>query len=150
MNAHSRNLNYNRENRVGKGLNRFLIRGSLIYLGPNFPTFYGRATATSSDIILGNNKIVHNITIIPGPLTTSDHIPIIMEITTKAITKPITPKLNMKKANWENFTEEVKSKIAQLTLQENMTKEQIDQKSIYGIEELKMQSKIAYQAQQDI
>lgn len=60
MNAQSRRLNSNRDNLIGKGLERFLSRGTLLHLGPNFPTFHGMRSSTAPDIVLSNNKIMHN------------------------------------------------------------------------------------------
>lgn len=66
----------NHTNQVGKHLNRFKNNGSIIHLGPNIPTFLTRNTRTTPDLVLSNNKATYNISINPGPLTLSDHIPI--------------------------------------------------------------------------
>lgn len=78
------------------------------------------------DLVLGNSKILHNTSITPGPITTSDHIPIIMTITAKAITKPIPATLNTKQANWTQF-KEVRAKVSTITSTAQMNKQQIDQ-----------------------
>lgn len=47
--------------------------------------------------------MLHNITIEPGPVTLSDHIPVIVTLTRKALSKEIPPTLNMKNVDWEKF-----------------------------------------------
>ena len=58
-------------------------------------------TATTPDLVLSNNKTHHNIDIKPGPLTTSDHIPIIVLITANTITEPTPNSINTLKADWK-------------------------------------------------
>lgn len=77
-----------------------------------------RESATTPDLILSNNKIYHNIQIDQGPITTSDHIPIIVTISTKAITVPPVSKYNLNKANWEKFKNIIDNKMEEVTLQE--------------------------------
>lgn len=77
--------------------------------------------------MLGNNKIVHNITIDSGPLTESDHLPIIVTLTSKAITNPILPRPNINRTDWEKFSSIVENQLGNITLSDNMTKNEIDQ-----------------------
>lgn len=60
-------------------------------------------------------------------MTLSDHIPIIMNVTTRAIVKQIPPMLNFKETNWENFKEEVKNRIQNINHQDNLLKD-VDRK----------------------
>ena len=83
LNATSINLGNKKNNQVGKNLNRFLTQGTLIHHGPNFPTFHSHHAQSTPDIVLSNNKIIHNLTLTQGPITLSDHTPIIMTLTTK-------------------------------------------------------------------
>ncbi|MPC98782.1 hypothetical protein E2C01_094164 [Portunus trituberculatus] len=76
---------------------------TLKHLGPAFSTFYSSTTRTTPDIILGNKHIYHNITIKPGPDSPSDHICIIVSITSKAIRIPVPPKYNYHLADWDSF-----------------------------------------------
>lgn len=61
-----------------------LENGKLKHLGSDFSTYIA-STAHTTDIILSNNKIDHNHTIKGGPVTPSDHIPIIFTVTATAI-----------------------------------------------------------------
>ncbi len=74
-----------------------------MHLGPHFPTYMRRGTATNPDKILANKHHFHNIYYEPGGLTTSDHIPIIIELSAQPILieQPIVH--NLRKANWELF-----------------------------------------------
>ena len=126
MNAQHTSLGNRNCNQVGKNIDRFLTQGKLIHLGPNFPTFHSPNSSTTPDIVLANNKVFHNIELTPGPLTLSDHLPIIMKITSKAILKPTVPTLQFGKANWEEFEEEIENKIQEETLPDNLDQQGID------------------------
>ena len=69
--------------------------------GPYVPTFI--TSKTRPDIILKNPEAFHNIFAELGPLTSSDHIPIIYEISTTPICTEINPRLNFRKADWKKF-----------------------------------------------
>lgn len=128
MNAQHTVLNDRRCNQVGNHLERLINQGNLQHLGPGFPTFFGLTRGTTPDIVLSNNKIHHNITMTPGPITQSDHLPIIMTISAKAITKTVPPILDSKRAQWNSFKEEVTNNISQIRINEHMNKNEIDEK----------------------
>lgn len=126
LNAKHRLLGHNLNNTVGKGLATFINRGKAIHLGPNFPTYLSNTSTSTPDIILSNNKAVHNVIINPGPITTSDHIPVI-NLTTSAITTPTTPSYNMWKADCDNFRNEVQGKMEGIQLEQHMEKSQLEE-----------------------
>lgn len=75
----------NNPNNTGEVLATFMRRGTIQHLGPDFKTFItARATGTP-DVILTNQNMVHNMCIKQGPLTTSDHIPIIVTLSASPI-----------------------------------------------------------------
>lgn len=117
-------------NTVGKGLELFIQQGKLLHLGPHFPTYLERGSATTPDLVLSNNKIHHNIHLRHGPVT-SDHIPVIVAITSKAITQPPTSKYNLKRAHWKNFKNLIDN-IDDLILHENMSTNNIDENLTHG------------------
>lgn len=84
---------------------------TLQHIGPDFPTFHTHTRGTNPDIILTNYRTCHNIHIKPGPLTTSDHNPIELIISTSPILIPSTPRLNFKTANWEKFQNHVRNNL---------------------------------------
>ncbi len=107
LNAKHRLLGDSHNNVVGKGLERFLLDNKLHHLGPNFPTYITPQSATTPDIIICNNRAYHNIKTEPGPLTSSDHTPIIMTITSRAIRENVPTRLRLNGANWQLFKDQV-------------------------------------------
>lgn len=85
LNAKHTHLGDQRSNTVGKGTATFIQEGKGMHLGPNVPTFFTQITSTTPDIILSNNKAAYNIITKPGPLTTADHVPILITLTTEAV-----------------------------------------------------------------
>lgn len=55
------------------------------------------------DIILVNNNNFLNIAVSQGPMTTSDHVPIIVHLAICPIKLPSTPRFEFNKAGWESF-----------------------------------------------
>ena len=103
LNARSRMLGNSNDNQIGKQI-KLLIENSIVkHDGPHFPTFITNRSKTSPDIILKNFEAFHNTFAELGPLTSSDHIPIIYKISTSPILSEILPRLNYKKANWEKY-----------------------------------------------
>lgn len=128
LNATSQNVGCRHTNQVGRQLDRMLNNGLLHHLGPDFPTFYTRNSHTTPDIVLCNNKVSHNISIKPRPITLSDHIPLIISLTTKAIMKDMPTILNMKNIDWESFKEEIENKMNNIKKLNNLSKEGTEEK----------------------
>lgn len=114
LNARHAILDHGNNNPAGEFINQLIRRGNTIHLGPHFKTYITPRASGSPDIVLANNKLTHNVHISPGPLTTSDHIPVIIKISMAPIQVPVNPRFNYNKANWERFTEQLSS----FTLQE--------------------------------
>ena len=115
-----------RNNTVGTTLADLTNRGKVINLGPDFPTFIGHATMTKTDKIHSNNKAFFNYEIEQGPITPSDHIPMIFTISTTPIQKPL-PKerYQMHKADWTAFK----------TILNNIETRELDKEDIERIDE---------------
>ena len=90
-------------NSRGRHINTLITNNICTHIGPYFPTFISHRLATSPDIVLTNNNTFHNIHLQPGPLTPSDHIPIIATITANPIQIPITPRYQFHRANWQQY-----------------------------------------------
>jgi hypothetical protein len=120
-NAHHHTLGYNYSNPKGNIIASLITQNKLNHLGPLFPTFYGRG-ATTPDQIFANSKFHYNHQISEGPLTRSDHTPVVITIATGPIQVPINPRLSLKNANWDSFSEElsdfVPSDLSEATLEE--------------------------------
>ena len=126
LNAKHPCLGSSRSNTVGKGLDIMIKANKLIHLGPNFPTFIGHHTQSTPDIILGNKHIFHNHVITAGPTTASDHLPLIIKLTTLPITTPTIARPHYKQANWEEFKIYINNNIKQPN-KSHLNKEEIEQ-----------------------
>lgn len=144
LNATHTLLGHTRNNTVRKGLKISMKQGKLLPLGPNFPTHHHMQASTTQDIILANNKVIHNTIIEQGPLTTLNHIPIIVSLTAKAVTNTVSLTFHLKKANWDKLKNEIEREMKDISLEENMSKENTDYKlkSWYSIIEKAMNNDI--------
>lgn len=107
LNAAHRTLGHRRNNASGKLIYDLINNGSLTHHGPQFPTFITANSQGTPDIVLSNNRHIHNMHITQGKLTTSDHIPIIVKLSASPIQIPCAPRLDLKRANWEAFKAEL-------------------------------------------
>ena len=125
LNARHPTLGYSTNtNTAGKAIQMCLDRNKLKHLGPHFPTYISQHSSTSPDIVLSNYNTYHNIHLSPGPVTTSDHIPIIAKISLSPIQIPIRPRPHLSKADWPKIKQDLE-KITVPTKQ-NPTKADID------------------------
>lgn len=109
VNARHRNYGHGNNNQAGDQIWELTSRGNVIHQGPNFKTFITPRACGTPDVVLTNNRIIHNMHITPGQLTTSDHLPIIITLSASPIQIPITPRLDLKHANWDAFKTELNS-----------------------------------------
>ena len=125
LNARHRQLRLTADhNPVGRAIANLINSDKCRHLGPTFPTYISHNSTTSPDIVLSNNKTFHNIGLRPGPMTSSDHIPIIATITCKPIAIPIKPRLQFSKANWDLYKDLLKD--VTIPTEQNPTLEEID------------------------
>ena len=103
INARSTELGNSNNNIAGNQIKKLIDRKHAIHVGPDFPTFITHRSKSSPDIILTNRAVFHNILAVPGPLTPSDHIPIIFKISTNPIMLKIPKRPSFKAANWNNY-----------------------------------------------
>lgn len=103
LNAKHRILGNNYNNNIGKSINILMEQNKCLCLGPNFPTFISHNSATNPDIVLSNRAVFHNIHLKPGPITPSDHIPIIAIISANPIQIPIKPRKSFHNADWTAY-----------------------------------------------
>lgn len=107
LNARHHTLNHNNNNPAGEQINQLIRRGNTYHIGPHFKTYITPRSSGTPDIILTNNNFHHNLHIQPGPLTSSDHLPIIITVSTSPIQIPVAPRLDFRHANWENFNNDL-------------------------------------------
>ena len=123
MNAHHPTLGYKYTDNKGKIIQELIDRNIAKHLGPDCPTLIGRNG--KPDIVLSNRHNFLNMVIEAGSITSSDHPPLIIKISTKPIIKEKQSSLNHKKADWEKFQKTIKENIT-LTNMNNKTKADID------------------------
>ena len=97
MNAHHPTLGYRYTDNKGKIIQELIDRNIAKHLGPDFPTLIGRNG--KPDIVLSNRHNFLNMVIEAGSITSSDHLPLIIRISTKPILKEKQSSLNYKKAD---------------------------------------------------
>ena len=85
----------------GREISNLINRNIVSHLGPEFSTLV--AANTKPDVVLGNRHAFCNIIITEGEITTSDHLPIIVKLSTKAIVKDFAEKSKFKNADWDKF-----------------------------------------------
>lgn len=124
FNARHRSFGHNNNNNVGNSLYNLMNYGKLINLGPNFKTFIGHSSMTTPDRVFSNNKASLNYYLRQGPLTSSDHIPMIMTLSTSPIQIPTKERYLIHKANWETFKLDM-NKVKEIKL-DNKQLEDID------------------------
>lgn len=86
LNANMRLAGYARDNLNGNVVRRLIARNKITYLGPDFRTLVDRPG--KPDTVLSNRSAFLNYAIEQGTLTASDHLPLIIKISTKPIIKP--------------------------------------------------------------
>ena len=106
LNARHTALGYNTTNTVGRDLLDYMRRHTVRHLGPFFPTFHGLQSSSSPDKVLSNPSFSFAYAISPGPLTSSDHLPVVIDISSSPILIPIPPTYSFHNTNWDNFKED--------------------------------------------
>lgn len=107
LNARRRTLGHQDNNVVGNSITRLMGDNRLHHVGPTFPTLIRHNSATSPDIIIANRYGHFNYQITPGDLTTSDHLPVILDISTNPIPVPTPPppRPDYENADWNKYKE---------------------------------------------
>lgn len=113
-------------NTAGKQVIQLLDRGYATHEGPLFPTYITHRSKTSPDIILANSSTFHNTYSGAGPLTPSDHIPIIFTISTSPIQIPVRERTNFVRADWEKYRELLRS-APLVDMGDGKTEEEVEQ-----------------------
>ncbi|KAK4306891.1 hypothetical protein Pmani_021315 [Petrolisthes manimaculis] len=126
LNANHHFLGYRHTNTAGRQLYNLTLNRTIRHIGPHFPTYYSANSNTTPDIILTNFRTHHNTHTAPGPLTTSDHIPIIFTIPASPIQIPTMPRPSFKQANWASFKNEISENINSTEFPDPATLEEID------------------------
>ena len=102
--SHSEWSNGKCRNAVSRQLHSLTVLHRLKFRGPNFPTFIAHGSMGKPDLVFSNSRAFYlNSSITAGAPTLSDHLPIILRISTSPILVPIEPRLRYSHADWEGF-----------------------------------------------
>ena len=103
LNAYHRHFDYTADSIRGKQIVTMIGTHDIQYLGPHFKTRITGQTRRSPDIVLANDRAYLNIHLKPGPLTPSDHSPIIAKLSYDPIQIPINRRFQFSKTNWTEY-----------------------------------------------
>ena len=127
INANIPALEYATYNNNGRIIKRLVERDKIKIMGPDFRTLIHRNG--KPDLVFSNNLVFLNYAIIQGKLTSSDHLPLIIKLSTKPIVKEGQDRYKFKAASWELFKEKIEEKIEA----ENRNNNLIDRQDIDAI-----------------
>lgn len=122
LNANMRMAGYARNNLNGNVLKRLIERNKIKYLGPDFRTLVDRPARP--DMVIANQNAFLNYAIEQGTLTASDHLPLIVKLSTKPIVKPGVMRRKYISANWDGFKRRIEEKIEGELLDNDLTNDQ--------------------------
>ena len=126
LNARHSSLGHTTNNAVGNAVNNLINRNLITHLGPEFKTWISPIGSGTPDIVLANQHAHYNIAIKQGPLTSSDHLPVIIKLSTKPILISGNKRYKIEEADWAKFKKEIQGKVNTITTQEEIGKAQID------------------------
>ncbi len=124
--SHTR-LGNRTNNIVAKSIINLKEQGNLIHLGSQFPTYISHNTATNPDKVFSNKHNYLSTLIELGDITTSDHIPVILTVSTTPIYIKAKESFQYTKGNWEKFKGILNDKLTVKNL-DNCTTYDFDQK----------------------
>ena len=129
-------LGHHNNNERGNYFCPNISNGNFQHLGPDFNTLINRRG--KPDTILANRHALLHHHISEGNQTTSDHIPIIMKISTSPIVIPIPTTYDLNKANWDLYKQKINESIQsnpnpKLWDTNNLTANEIDEKLSFWI-----------------
>ena len=129
LNARHTFLGYQHSNNVGNSLYRLINGGLLTYLGPEFKTYIRSNVTGKPDILLGNINLYHNISSQQGPMTTSDHLPVILTISERPIAVQVQKQYDYRRTNWEQFRSDCENSLnnhSHQLQQDGLSKDELD------------------------
>ena len=127
LNANHRNWGYAYNNQRGIMIGNMIRQNICSHIGPDFNTLINVTGVGRPDIILGNRRAFFHTAIREGNLTSSDHLPIVINISTKPLLILSPPKWNLSKTNWDTFKENIEIKMQeQMNMLENINENEIN------------------------
>jgi len=104
VNASHISLHHTTTNAHGRQLLSIFNTKRLHYIGPDFHTTITARGKGRPDLVFGNRAALpYHTHLQPGPNIGSDHIPVIIKLSTSPIHNKETPSFRYKKADWNDF-----------------------------------------------
>ena len=103
FNAKHREFGHLVSNECGNALSALTARGLLKFMGPDFPTYFSGNATGKPDLLFGNSYAHLNYALERGDLTSSDHWPVRLTLSTLPIIINCPPRDDIKNANWGSF-----------------------------------------------
>ena len=122
INAHIPALGYAQYNNNGRIIKNLIERDKIKLMGPDFRTFIHRNG--KPDLIFSNKLAFLNFAILRGKLTSSDHLPVVLKLSTNPIAKAGTERFKFTNANLGLFKEKIEEKIENENVNNNLTDRQ--------------------------
>lgn len=127
INASHQALHHRSTNSHGRQLLSIFDTKRLHYIGPDFFTSYTNVGKGRPDLVFGNSAaLAYHTHLQPGPNVGSDHIPVIIKISTSPILNRERRSFRYQQADWESF----KSKLSEVNFQFNF--DGLDSQTIDG------------------
>jgi len=127
INASHHALHHRSTNSHGRQLLSIFDTKRLHYIGPDFFTSYTNVGKGRPDLVFGNRAaLAYHTHLQPGPNVGSDHIPVIIKISTSPILNKERRSFRYQQADWESF----KSKLSEVNFQFNL--DGLDSQTIDG------------------
>ncbi len=123
FNGRHTSFGYRENNTVGKSLINLINQGKIINLGPHFPTFFSHYSRTTPEKIFDNKQHYLNISFEPGEITTSDHLPVIIKLSTTPFLIEKQKGYKTNNADWDLFQNKLDTQINLTNLYGNTTKQ---------------------------
>ena len=111
FNAKHTALGHNNDNPVGLRIKELIDRNLVTFMGPDFPTYIARTGSGKPDILLTNRHHNLNYSLQQGDLTTSDHLPIILTLSSSPIYVATPLRHDLKHANWDLFKDNITTQL---------------------------------------
>ena len=111
LNAHLPAMGYRNYNTNRREIKRLFQQNKIIHMGPDFRTMVrmnGRP-----DIIFSSQNAFLKYAVERGSLTTSDHFPVILKLSTRPIVKRAEQTRCLRKTNWETFKDRMEERMDQ-------------------------------------
>ncbi len=127
----------NKENNtVGKSLINLINLGKIIHLVPHFPTLLSHNSRTTPEKFFVSKHHYLNISCEPGEITTSDHLPVIIKLSTTPFLLEKQKVYKKNNADWELFQNKLNTQINLTNLDGNTIK-QLEEASVHWLKTVK-------------